>query len=571
LASLTPSEGALTPTFASGTTNYSTAVGNEITTFMITPTVVDLSANIKVNGVAVNNGAASGSIALTVGKNTITTEVTAQDGTTKKVYTIVVTRAASANANLSAMGTTNGNWAPVFSPNTTNYSTNVAYAVTSMIFTPTATDKTATIKVNGLAVNSGASTTAIALNVGTNMITTVVTAQDGVTVKTYTFTVVRANPQVNASSNANLASLVPSSGALSPLFVTTTVNYTLSVINSISSITLIPTVEDIKASVKINGSVVSSGAVSNAITLNVGANVVTIQVTAEDGTTVRTYTINVTREIGFVNQPPTLNPIADRSVCANVLPQVINLTGISPGPELSQTLSLTVTSSNADLFSQLSITNSGIITYVIKQGGSGNTTLTVKVKDDGGVANGGVDEITRSFVLTVNPLPTLTITSDKGSSLSKGDQMFLTATGGVSYSWANANGIIAGQNTATLAVRPSQNTTYTVTATNASGCTSTQSFSVTVLEDFTMLSAVNILSPNGDGVNDFWIVNNIELYPKNEVKIVDRAGRAVFSMKGYDNKWNGMVRGIPLAVGTYYYIVDFGNEKTLKGFITILK
>jgi hypothetical protein len=61
----------------------------------VTPTANESHATIKVNGATVVSGSASGSISLSVGSNTITTVVTALDGTTKKTYTVVVTRASS--------------------------------------------------------------------------------------------------------------------------------------------------------------------------------------------------------------------------------------------------------------------------------------------------------------------------------------------------------------------------------------------------------------------------------------------------------------------------------------------
>jgi hypothetical protein len=64
----------------------------DTTSLTVTPTAAEGNATIKVNTTAVVSGAASGAIALVLGDNTITTEVTAQDGTTKKTYTVTVTR-----------------------------------------------------------------------------------------------------------------------------------------------------------------------------------------------------------------------------------------------------------------------------------------------------------------------------------------------------------------------------------------------------------------------------------------------------------------------------------------------
>ncbi|WEK19643.1 MAG: YDG domain-containing protein [Candidatus Pedobacter colombiensis] len=84
--------------------------------------------------------------------------------------------------------------------------------------------------------------------------------------------------------------------------------------------------------------------------------------------------------------------------------------------------------------------------------------------------------------------------------------------------------------------------------------------------------ATNIMSPNGDGVNDKWVIDDLQLYPNNEVKIFDKTGRTVYSKKGYDNSWEGTLNGAPLAEGTYFYVIDFGPGKPkTKGYITITR
>ncbi|WP_316837546.1 MBG domain-containing protein [Pedobacter nutrimenti] len=280
--------------------------------------------------------------------------------------------------------------------------------------------------------------------------------------------------------------------------------------------------------------------------------------------------------ISDVNEIPTLNNIANQTICYTTTSQNVKLTGISPGPESAQTTTLSVSSTNTALFESLNIvkngSNAGTLTYKVKNGASGTATLTVTVKDSGGQANGGTDSYSTTFTITVNPLPVVAISSDQGKSISKGVTAQLTATGGTSYSWATASGILGGQNTAKLSVRPSVTTTYTVTATNASGCSTTESFTLEVRSDYQAVDATNILSPNGDGKNDLWVVRNIDLYPNNEVKVFDRAGRIVFGQKGYNNTWDGTYNGVPLQEGTYYYIIDFGTgQLKQKGFITVVR
>ena len=98
LSNLVPGAGSLTPAFASGTTSYTASVPSATTSMTVTPTKADAGATIKVNGTTVASGSPSGAISLSDGANTITTVVTAQDGTTTKTYTLTVTREADTTA-----------------------------------------------------------------------------------------------------------------------------------------------------------------------------------------------------------------------------------------------------------------------------------------------------------------------------------------------------------------------------------------------------------------------------------------------------------------------------------------
>lgn len=84
----------------------------------------------------------------------------------------------------------------------------------------------------------------------------------------------------------------------------------------------------------------------------------------------------------------------------------------------------------------------------------------------------------------------------------------------------------------------------------------------------------NGISPNGDGENDTWQIPGIEAFPKNEVRIFNRWGNAVFSVKGYSNAepWDGRWNEKDLPDGTYYYLIDLGdNLDKLSGWIQLLR
>ncbi|MCB1209314.1 MAG: cadherin-like beta sandwich domain-containing protein [Verrucomicrobiales bacterium] len=102
------------------------------------------------------------------------------------------------------------------------------------------------------------------------------------------------------SDNADLSNLVVTTAALTPIFDTATFSYTSIVLNDIAAVTVTPTTADAFATVKVNGSTVVSGNASASIPLIVGDNTLTTIVTAEDGTTTKTYTVVITR------YPPSL-------------------------------------------------------------------------------------------------------------------------------------------------------------------------------------------------------------------------------------------------------------------------
>ncbi|OMP80175.1 gliding motility-associated C-terminal domain-containing protein [[Flexibacter] sp. ATCC 35208] len=293
---------------------------------------------------------------------------------------------------------------------------------------------------------------------------------------------------------------------------------------------------------------------------------VSIRATLANGLyTERSFTI----QVGQVNQAPTLDAIADQEVCDIPTVQTVQTTGAS-AVEDGQTLSYTV-SADQLFFTSLAINATGLVTYYLQPNISGTVNVTVTVKDNGGTAYGGVDTLVSTFAIKVNALPTVIITADQDTVISRGTAMNLTATGGVSYEWSNAGGIVDGQQTATLQIKPVENTVYTVTVTDNNGCINEGAVTITVVNEF-KIDAINLLTPNGDGKNDKWIINDLSRYPNNDLTIYDRTGRVVYHQKNYSNEWNGTYNGSPLAEGTYYYILKAAGYNTpAKGFITIIR
>jgi gliding motility-associated-like protein len=189
LSNLRLSSGTLTPVFVSGTTSYTASVGNAVTNIAVTPTTTDAAATVTVNGIDVVSCSPSAGVPLTVGVNSITVVVT--NATTSKTYTVTVTRLASDYAYLANLKLSSGTLSPSFVSATLTYTARVSRATYNITVTPTTVYSFETIKINGVPIASGTSSSSIPLMDGLNNISVVVTAQNGTHARTYTVIVTK--------------------------------------------------------------------------------------------------------------------------------------------------------------------------------------------------------------------------------------------------------------------------------------------------------------------------------------------------------------------------------------------
>jgi len=487
LASLKISNGTLSPVFTAANTSYTAVVANIVTAITLTPATGDATATLKVNGTTVASGTATASIPLNLGPNTITTMVTAQDGITTKTYTLTVTRLASTDALLTSIKLTPASALTLVTsgPGDVNYTTTVAPTTSRITITPTTQDATATIKVNGILVASGTASQLIPLSVGSNVIDIVSTAQDGVTTKTYTITATKT-----VSSTASLANLKISSGTLTPVFATGTAAYTASVANSITSITVTPTVTDATATVKVNGLPVGSGSASSAIPLVAGTNNISTIVTAQDGAATQTYTVSVTRapSTDALLTSIKLTPVSTLTVITG--PSYVNYTTTVA----ATTSSLTVTAAEQDPTATLKIngvtTAPGTASAPITLTTGTNTINIVSTAQDG--------VTTKTYTITATKPESANLSALK---LSSGilSPTFATATTNYTSSVTNAttsitvtpttadatatvtiNGTSVTSGTASSAIPLTVGANKITTIVTAQNGTTTQTYTVTV-------------------------------------------------------------------------------------------
>lgn len=81
-----------------------------------------------------------------------------------------------------------------------------------------------------------------------------------------------------------------------------------------------------------------------------------------------------------------------------------------------------------------------------------------------------------------------------------------------------------------------------------------------------------LFSPNGDGVNDFWLWTNTLNYEGCKLIVYNRFGKEVYAITSYDNSWDGRSSaGQPLEEEAYYYIVRCDNQKDITGAVRIVR
>ena len=279
----------LDPEFTSSTYRYSGSVSNDVTQSTVTATTNNSAASrtIRLGGIE----DADGVLDINPGMNIVTVHVTAADGVTTGIYTLVISRAKtvdalSDDASLRALFLKDVDFG-TFDSDTTTYAAEVGHNVSeaSVTLVRNNTDASHLINLNGTRDLDGV----IPLAIGQNVITIVVTAEDCASTKTYTVNVTRA-PTI--SSDATLRALTLSDVDFET-FDPSTVNYSVDVVGELSQTTVTVTVNHPRAShsIELDGAEITDGTIN----LEVGANVITVIVAAEDGVTSRTYTVTVAR------------------------------------------------------------------------------------------------------------------------------------------------------------------------------------------------------------------------------------------------------------------------------------
>lgn len=139
------------------------------------------------------------------------------------------------------------------------------------------------------------------------------------------------------------------------------------------------------------------------------------------------------------------------------------------------------------------------------------------------------------------------------------------------FEWYRNDSIISGATGNSYVATETGN--YKVVITQTSGCQSSDELIFNITEPFPDVADIpNVISPNGDGVNDTWVIPQEYVSGTNtEVLIISSQGETVLQTNNYLNNWPQNQLDFKSINPVYYYIIKTGNNSTKKGSITVIK
>jgi gliding motility-associated-like protein len=179
---------------------------------------------------------------------------------------------------------------------------------------------------------------------------------------------------------------------------------------------------------------------------------------------------------------------------------------------------------------------------------------------------------TANGVVGIHPNPTLVVTPSSAN-IRMGDTLPITTTGGVLYYWVPPYGLSCSTCPDPLAF-PYQSTLYCVEGYDEHGCKDTACVQINVEPTCNEYFVPNAFSPNGDGVNDRFLVKG-RCVTHAFIKVMNRWGEMVFNSQVSGDSWDGTFKGAKQNPGVFFYLIDLqlldGRRLTLSGDLTLLR
>jgi len=178
-----------------------------------------------------------------------------------------------------------------------------------------------------------------------------------------------------------------------------------------------------------------------------------------------------------------------------------------------------------------------------------------------------------SVLITVNSLPFISAGNDTVIGIGGEATLWAWSQGGPTYTWTpNVNECITS-NCSEVYVIPTQATQYIVEVVNENSCHNYDTVLVDI-SGFMEVFVPNIFSPNGDGINDFLVIDGPRLFDF-KIEIYDRWGKLIFTTQEQKDSWDGKFNGAELATQTFVYSIVgetvLGQKINRSGNVTIIK
>ncbi|HUH75599.1 MAG TPA: gliding motility-associated C-terminal domain-containing protein [Chitinophagales bacterium] len=153
-----------------------------------------------------------------------------------------------------------------------------------------------------------------------------------------------------------------------------------------------------------------------------------------------------------------------------------------------------------------------------------------------------------TVVDTLTVIPGLEMTTSMDTTINPGSPVTLFASGADKYLWSN------GSTSASIVVKPTTSSVYTVIGTAPNGCT--QEVEIKVDVNACVVTAPTYFTPNGDGSHDVWKLKGIECLSEFNVQIINRWGDMIFQSSSSSESWDGNYKDKPAPEGVYFYILE---------------
>ena len=196
-------------------------------------------------------------------------------------------------------------------------------------------------------------------------------------------------------------------------------------------------------------------------------------------------------------------------------------------------------------------------------------TFSVQVDLGDCSASGTIELVSELFDSEINV--------DEVNSIEDGESITVIVTTDAmapEFQWYFQNQLISSETSDTI--EASGFGDYKVVITETSGCNSSKTYEFTIEEALDPFPDVeklpNVISPNGDGINDTWVIPQKYVSGTNtDVMIMDNRGIVVFQTTDYQNNWPQTNLNLTSINKVFYYIITTEDDETKKGSITVVK